>query len=448
MRTADRGRVWQIQQQPYGAIGLSDLVCPSVSDCEAVGSNSTSGLAAIENTVDGGATWTAQSAPPGVIDIGAIACASVAVCEAVGFDGSANEVAVGTTDGGTQWNTQTLPGALGPFYGPSIACPTTSTCVVVGDESRGSEVPEIFATTDGGATWTSRTVPANVVMLTGIACVSPATCEAVGALSVSDDAENEQPVSLASSDGGQTWTTQPVSTSLTGEPFSAITCPTENRCEALVNVTSEYPIYGTSDDGGTWTPQDVPGSPTLGLSVISCGSASTCMAMGDEGVVVLSQDGGNIWTGRGPTLAEEQAAQQKLGNAYVLARSLYAVSQVYPTPATELAVELRLQDPSFDFRTGDTSGTFGISVSVSPDGQVLVLADWSRNGRCWFVEDNEESSSNVPVPTDDTTALGPSYAATPSGMSYAHCNATAGHGGPDGADPKDISAPWSPGFPT
>jgi photosystem II stability/assembly factor-like uncharacterized protein len=79
----------------------------------------------------------------------------------------------------------------------SVACPSTSTCFAVGENSTNSA--EILATIDGGAHWTSQAVPAGLTELTTIACASTIVCDAVSGSTV-----------LSTTDGGTTWRSLPI----------------------------------------------------------------------------------------------------------------------------------------------------------------------------------------------------------------------------------------------
>jgi photosystem II stability/assembly factor-like uncharacterized protein len=74
-----------------------------------------------------------------------------------------------------------------------VACPSPSTCVVVGASMptfRGT----ILRSTDGGRTWRSQTF-GTTIDLDGVACARPSTCVAVG----------DRGMILRSTDGGSSW---------------------------------------------------------------------------------------------------------------------------------------------------------------------------------------------------------------------------------------------------
>src|ERR1017187_11023401 len=79
------------------------------------------------------------------------------------------------------------------LYG--VACPSATTCVVVG----GTDTATVLRSTDGGRTWTSTTV-AGIGALYGVSCFDGNNCVAVGtAGGAGGDA-------IAVTHDGQTWT--------------------------------------------------------------------------------------------------------------------------------------------------------------------------------------------------------------------------------------------------
>jgi type IV pilus assembly protein PilA len=147
--------------------------------------------------------------------------------------------------------------------------------------------------------------------------------------------------------------------------------------------------------------------------------------------------------------AQDRSAQSDLSNALVSAKAYYATSQSYGTSNATLATALQSSDPAFTFTSGDASGAHAISVNVSSDGEVMILADESTDGRCWFLEDNEESSTSATaVPTNGSSTLGVSYSGTPTGTTYTSCNATSGAVASGGADPGTGPATWTAQYPS
>src|ERR1017187_4354270 len=96
--------------------------------------------------------------------------------------------------------------AAGPsFSGPAglpaqpalygVACPSATTCVVVG----GTDTATVLRSTDGGHRWTSTTV-AGIGALYGVSCFDGNNCVAVGTIGGTGGA------AIALTHDGQTWT--------------------------------------------------------------------------------------------------------------------------------------------------------------------------------------------------------------------------------------------------
>jgi photosystem II stability/assembly factor-like uncharacterized protein len=178
--TTDGGSTWSTQRLlPYGTYVIS-IACPSATTCEAVGANA--GVGVVFGTTDGGATWSRQRINPQVLGLSAIACPTTTTCESVG-NGSAGggNVVLSTTDGGSTWVTQSFDPVIAAFTG--IACATATNCEVTGDQGTSSPPTTqaaLFGTADGGSTWNSQSVPSGIDTLPGVTCPTTLTCFASG----------------------------------------------------------------------------------------------------------------------------------------------------------------------------------------------------------------------------------------------------------------------------
>src|SRR5450759_1228986 len=129
----------------------------------------------------------------------------------------------------------TTVAAAGPSFSRSVAgqgqpqlfgaaCPTATTCVVVG----GADVATVLSSTDAGRTWASTTV-AGIGALYGVACFDAHNCVAVGtAGGVGSDA-------IAVTHDGQTWTA--VASLPTAPPLTSVSCVALSRCMAVGAVS-------------------------------------------------------------------------------------------------------------------------------------------------------------------------------------------------------------------
>ena len=235
---------------------------------------------------------------PLLLAAGLLLAVSLAAC-------SASTPPSRTTTNTVRWNAQPLNNArIVSLTG--VSCPTGNDCWAVGSASSDSGV--VVATTDGGTSWSTQTLPSTVtqnppgsriVRLSSISCPTSNNCWAVGATSTSSG------VVVATTNGGKTWRIQFTSSGLSGTDvgglytLNGIWCPTSSNCWSVGGTSSNSGVViATSDGGGTWKPQNLPGGVST-LSSVSCSTSSQCSATGASssrvGVVVSTTDGGATW---------------------------------------------------------------------------------------------------------------------------------------------------------
>ena len=190
------------------------------------------------------------------------------------------------TAASSQWRTSvSYPAPVEALFG--ISCASATTCEAVGDDTSAG-AGAILGTTNGGTTWTRQPVPSGVGDLKGISCVSATTCEAVGWDTL------DAGVILGTIDGGTTWSSQPVPSGVGG--LGGISCASATTCEAVGAGSTAGVILGTTNGGTTWSLQPVPFGAYYG---ISCVSATTCEAVGGNpsgtGAILGTTNGGTTW---------------------------------------------------------------------------------------------------------------------------------------------------------
>jgi len=258
----------------------------TTDDCVAVGRSSSNSFVA-STTSDGGSTWTppqtlnAQPTDPVFTNI--LSCtgtASAATCAAVwnanpSTSTSTAEAYVGTIpSGGTglgslTWSAATTFPTAGDVLA-GVACPSTTSCVVVGSNSGSSPtagVADTLSIASGSGTWGTPTTPSGTADLDGVACTSSTDCTAVGYwLLTSGTNTYEYDATTVTSDGGSTWSS-----------------------------ADQFPDYGAANY-----------SDFLGLNAVACGSTTTstttsteCSAVGDYGSAT-STNSGQSWVGYEP----------------------------------------------------------------------------------------------------------------------------------------------------
>ncbi|HLN15640.1 MAG TPA: type II secretion system protein [Acidimicrobiales bacterium] len=121
------------------------------------------------------------------------------------------------------------------------------------------------------------------------------------------------------------------------------------------------------------------------------------------------------------TGAQDRSAQSDLTNATISATAIFVADNGIFNSGPTLISELGLSEPEFTFTSGtvtpDEHAT--MSIFVSQDQQVIILAEASADQRCWYAEVNEEASAN-------NNGGGDPYATEQQGVSYAGSELSAG----------------------
>lgn len=134
-----------------------------------------------------------------------------------------------------------------------------------------------LTTQNTGANWQSREsgYPGTVH---GVACLTRKSCVAVAG-------DFDRGAILISTNAGATWHVVSASTGL-----DSIACPTSTTCLA---VGWDGIIVGSVDGGATWSNRFSGGQHTL--YGIACPTHRICLAVGSEGIILRSSDGGATW---------------------------------------------------------------------------------------------------------------------------------------------------------
>jgi photosystem II stability/assembly factor-like uncharacterized protein len=324
--SADGGNTWS-SHGAGTAQSLYGVSCTPSGRCLASGTGGT-----VLASTDGGATWDSRAS--GTTDnLWGVACPTAKDC----LVGSMHGVLV-STDGGTTWpgGTEGLDAMLS-----GVSCPNSTTCVAVGsvvDNTTDSSVGAVLTSADGGASWTNRSL-GTTKALDGVSCASANMCTAVGA----------NGTVLTSSDGGATWATrQPGSRvySLYG-----VSCTGPVFCVAVGGSAFDAVVLKTNNGGVTWASyasgfDDVlsgTNSPLGGLKAVtldcvtggmcggevlrsvSCPSSRFCAAVGDQGTLLTTDDGGTTWTSQ--VAAGGSSTKQLTGVSCLRATDCVAVGQ-------------------------------------------------------------------------------------------------------------------------
>jgi hypothetical protein len=286
---------------------VSDVSCPSPGQCTAVGGFATqSGFIRTLVETESSGSWAPSSVPlPGDVNkegtFTSLWCASKGNCTALGFYGGADSTSiddmVATESAGIWSMARKLPSASGPvvLLPVSIACSSMSSCTAVAVGLGHEGVERTYAWNETSGSWSR---PASLATSKGldllglsIACPSASTCLLVGEL---EGPKVSYPV--ASTDESGTWSRPRrfgfprLTPSTDGGTFDSIAC-NAGTCEAVGSFTRSDG-KGTEGAaatwiGGSWSSvglvHGIVGtrrSATSLLSSVACSAPTTCLAIG------------------------------------------------------------------------------------------------------------------------------------------------------------------------
>ena len=256
LETTDGGAVWSTHAGPASLALAGALSCANDSDCWAVGLAKDRFEAAVARTTDGGRVWTAESIPAIETAMSSpfgISCASAADCVVTG------EAALTTTNGGKTWTRHSTPGGvpLGP-----VTCPSTRDCYAIFNVTSAVPTNEetfLYTSTNGGVTWKDvLPTPRHVAGLPGISCPTTTTCVAVGNGDTprAGGADTLYGLSELTSTSGRHWAQ---TTAAKAQTLFADSCAATTRdCVAGGQTSAGAVILRSTNDGATWTSEPLP----------------------------------------------------------------------------------------------------------------------------------------------------------------------------------------------
>jgi hypothetical protein len=290
---------WRVQftpKPPDTSTFLLGVSCPARGDCTAVGFAVSGGNPSTLAEHWDGTRWTIQTTPnpveppPRQASLGGVSCASSASCTAVGdFYTTSGYQPLGEQWDGTSWTIQTVPipaGAQGGDLG-SVSCASPANCTAVGYYvmTGGENLP--LAEHWNGTSWAVQAVPVSSGggELLGVSCPTDLDCIAVGESS-------GQTGVLAERWTGSRWIAQrmprPAGTNM---ELASVSCKGLEHCIAVGDETTRSGSGTTTTGaiversiGATWTIQADATPAGTALSGVSCASAMSCTAVGEDGL--------------------------------------------------------------------------------------------------------------------------------------------------------------------
>ncbi len=195
-------------------------------------------------------------------------------------------------------------------YGPPpglFSCSPDGTCYVLAGKypSAMAGAPllseTLYVTTDEGATWSALPLPSGLVPRTPLECSGPQWCATGGTY-------DGQPVLAATTDGGHSFTIDPLPTS--AGTLRTLSCPATMVCEGLAATSTQgttpvdATLLATDDGGGTFKDEQILTGDSM--VALACTSPTDCTvvgmtdaSMGDvvvtAGVSAVTSNQGRTW---------------------------------------------------------------------------------------------------------------------------------------------------------
>ena len=296
---------WTIAANPAvrGATAspLDGVSCPAADFCVAVGyarfAHPQAAFDALAETWNG-TSWTRALVPmpAGASEpsLAAVSCPAAGVCVAVGnyIDSKTGQYRpLAERLAGHTWSVVPAPdphGASGNSEFTGIDCAAPASCEAVGNVSYNDTLQSVFAYGLSGSTWTrQRQVnpgpdPGNTDG--AVSCSAASACTSVGSVFVVSQA------ALAEHWNGSTWVRQatPAPVNRPENALYDVSCATGTSCVAVGvsarTVTSAKQAMAEVWNGTSWSQSPLAGitGMTIGLSAVSCTSATACIAAGDS----------------------------------------------------------------------------------------------------------------------------------------------------------------------
>jgi hypothetical protein len=320
---AASGSGWTVTPTPdpgfrYGQVhGVS---CPSATFCVGVGARAYVDVQRSVPLLDSwnGKQWvTTDVALPANAFSGAwnaVSCPSPSSCLAVGVIHTTDSASDPGTPIAARWNGKVWASSL-PLPGASavldaVACPSASSCAVVGKTVSSSGPGRTFSLTLTGESWSARETiphpfswyPAKAWQLNALTCRSASDCYAAGtqdAVSVAARAVVQAIPYLTHWDG-TSWRLLPVPRRLddytnTSGTIAGMACPTATLCLLVGSAIGGTGLLQFNSAG--WAKPADDSTSNASFSAISCSSATRCLATGTAAAKpIQARWDGTRWT--------------------------------------------------------------------------------------------------------------------------------------------------------
>jgi hypothetical protein len=220
--------------------------------------------------------------------LSAVSCSSASACTAVG---SYDDATLAEAWNGTKWSVEPTanPTLSKRSSLSSVSCTSPTACTAVGsyDNSTGTQLT--LAETWNGTTWAIQPAPdptgSRRSSLSGVSCASATACTAVGTF----DSSTGDTATLAETWNGSTWAIRPTPNPEASNRahimllgLSGVSCTSATACTAVggYSYLGDYLTLAEGWNGKTWAIEPTPKTSGAVLSSVSCTSAAACIAVG------------------------------------------------------------------------------------------------------------------------------------------------------------------------
>lgn len=292
---------WAIQPVPVVVGGLFDGVsCSTATACRATGLVlGASFRPPLAESWNGGA-WSVQATPipGGAVEapLAGVSCAQPGACTAVGYSathlGGDNSVTLAERWSGASWSVQPTSNPAGAASSKlnGVSCTSSVACMAVGYSADAANNDSTLAERWNGASWSIVPTPSaagvSSSVLTGVSCISPQRCTAVGD---SIDVHGRERT-LVERWNGANWSIEPSPNRphTSTDALLGVSCVSKTACTAVgyfVNeqFTKNGPIVARRH-GHTWSLETAPNpADSAILQSVSCTAVFRCTAVGTTG---------------------------------------------------------------------------------------------------------------------------------------------------------------------
>ena len=315
---------------------LQDIACSSAASCTAVGFSGSTAMLVYRS----GSSWKAATVPvpsssASDTQLTTVTCPPAGDCLAAGeYQSSGGRQGMLLTGRGTSWTATRAPLPASAAARPqvilsSVACPTASSCIAVGQYTGSSKSAYGLLVTGQASSWAGYRAPLPAdaatrpgAQLLSVACPAAGHCVAVG--KYTDKVGNQQGMIVTQAGTGWTATRAalPRSAVTPGASLTAVTCPSSTMCEAAGSFSANQRGMVLTGSGTAWTATATPlpggaaARPDTSFRQIICSSVTACLAVGtytsaasgDQGLLLAGH--GTSWTAARASLPSGAAADQ------------------------------------------------------------------------------------------------------------------------------------------